>query len=136
MNILRNGLDGMIIPINAAVGGHHENLSIGSLPESNMGTTAMKKDATGEITITLDSFQFQEDRVDFMKIDVEDFECNVLKGGIRLVREYDAPPMLSEIGSVQTENGRGNAGWTWISIDLGIPGYRLSIPPQVCFEHD
>lgn len=44
---------------------------------------------------TLDSFNFPR-KVDFLKIDVEGMELNVLKGGERLLRDSGYPPIMLE----------------------------------------
>jgi FkbM family methyltransferase len=97
-NIALNQAEATIIPINCALSDSIENLSIGKSDLQNSGGTHMKKDEKGGImAITLDSFSFPEQKVDFMKIDVEGFECNVLQGGMRFLGKYHPAFIFIEI---------------------------------------
>jgi FkbM family methyltransferase len=126
-NIVLNMLEEIIIPINRAVSDCTENVSIAGYDLRNIGGTNMKKDTKGEIiAITLDSFNIPEQKVDFVKIDVEGFECNVIRGGMRFIEKYHPTFIFIEIFPVQHQ--------VWIKEILASLGYNLiQILPGVNF---
>jgi FkbM family methyltransferase len=81
-NVEINGLQNHIVTYNVAVSDTYDNLSISRYSPRNIGGTNLQKISHGNIpAISLDSFVPAERRCDFMKIDVEGFERNVLIGG-------------------------------------------------------
>jgi FkbM family methyltransferase len=88
-NIALNGMEKVIIPVNVAIGDVIENLTIQSYSLSNIGGTELRKGQSGTIkAIPLDLFEFPEQRVDLLKIDVERFECEVIKGGVQFLTKF------------------------------------------------
>jgi FkbM family methyltransferase len=99
-NIELNRLENVIVPINAALGDVNENLSIKSYNLDNIGGTVLQKQGGGEVTaIPLDSFRFPEKKVDFVKIDVEDFELHLLKGAFDFLNSFRPDAIFIEIKS-------------------------------------
>lgn len=98
-----NGIDGVDLgAIGKAAGARQERGSLKPQRRKQLGSVAMKTDAQGEIDIApLDDLI--EERVDFIKIDVESMELDVLLGARRIV-ERDRPLILIE---VQDENLSG-----------------------------
>jgi FkbM family methyltransferase len=117
-NIALNMLEEIIIPINRALSDLIENVSIVRYDPRNIGATPMKKDTKGEIiAITLDSFNIPEQKVDLIKIDVEGFECNVIRGGLHFLERYHPTFIFIEIGPA--------AHQVWIKETLASLGYKL-----------
>lgn len=62
----------------------------------NRGATVIGHEDTGDLKlVTLDSLSIEQ-KIDFVKIDVEGFEANVLKGGNKLLKR-DKPPIFIEV---------------------------------------
>jgi FkbM family methyltransferase len=56
---------------------------------NNLGATSIKKDENGEFKIEkLDNVLMNEKNINFIKIDVEGFEIEVLKGASRILQKY------------------------------------------------
>jgi FkbM family methyltransferase len=120
-NIALNMLEEIIIPINRALSDIIENVSIARYDPRNIGGTPMKKDIKGEIiAITLDSVNIPEQKVDFMKIDVEGFECNVIRGGMHFLRKYHPKFIFIEVFPGEHQ--------IWINETLTSLGYNLVEP--------
>jgi FkbM family methyltransferase len=93
-NIQLNHGENVIAAYNVALSDRQENLTIKSFSQQNIGGTSLKKSISGNIqAIDLDHFQFPEKNIDLVKIDVEGFECNVLKGATAFLRNY-APKFI------------------------------------------
>jgi FkbM family methyltransferase len=117
-NIALNLAEKTNIPLNYAISDHLGQVSIGKVDLQNIGATRMKKDDKGAIVaITLDSFHFLEQRVDFVKIDVEGFECNVIRGGIHFLEKYHPAFIFIEIYPIAHRN--------WIRETLSNLGYQF-----------
>lgn len=87
------------------------------------------------LAITLDSYlqQNQVSSVDFMKLDVEGAELEVLKGAVNLLSVYPRPAVMCEVQDIRTEPWNYRA--TEICNFLGVRGYYwFSITPkgQLC----
>jgi len=95
-----NGIDGVDLGvIGKAAGAAHGRVSLKPQRRKQLGSIAMKTDAGGEIDMApLDDLV--EGRVDFIKIDAESMELDVLSGARRIV-DRDRPFILIE---VQDEN--------------------------------
>jgi hypothetical protein len=78
----------------------------------------MKKETKGEImAITLDSFNIPEEKVDLTKIDVEGFECNVIRGGMNFLEKNHPTFIFIEIFPAQHQ--------VWIKENLASVGDNL-----------
>ena len=76
---------------NAAVSGYYE---------TNIGGTSVKKIPSGKLKLDmLDNIKIEEDRVDFIKIDVEGHELCVLKGAMNTLKKY-SPKIFVETGNL------------------------------------
>jgi FkbM family methyltransferase len=118
-NIEINGLQSIVTAINAAVGDVPERLAVDSYLRGNIGGTRLKRDPEGAIpAITLDEFDFKEQRCDLLKIDVEGFECQVVKGAMKFLARFH-PHIFIEV----VEEGQKK----WVAETLAGLGYR-----QVC----
>jgi FkbM family methyltransferase len=118
-NIELNRLQGTIIPVNLALSYQRQQLSLESYNVMNIGGARMQRDGKGAINaIALDSFQFCEGRVDFVKIDVEGFECNVIQGALEFLRKYHPRHIFIEIFP--------RSHRVWINSVLASFGYRLN----------
>jgi FkbM family methyltransferase len=116
-NVALNGLENVIIPINAAVSDQIEKLSLLSYSASNTGGTELRKDQEGTIkAITLDSFEFPEQKVDFVKIDVETFECHVIRGGMNFLAKFHPAYLFIEV--------RQGDHMTWVNDSLATMRYE------------
>ena len=93
-NIKLNELQDTITLYNIGLGARS---SLGSCAYKRPDTsllTAIKEDPSGDLTIeALDNIDLQVDRIDFIKIDVEGHELEVLKGAIKTIEKYK--PILS-----------------------------------------
>jgi FkbM family methyltransferase len=118
-NIALNGLENTIVAVNAAVSNQTENLSIQLYTSRNSGGTELRKDTEGTIkAISLDEFEFPEQRVDYLKIYVEDFECHVIQGGMNFLRKYRPPRIWGEC--------RRPENFIWMNNTLRKFGYRMA----------
>jgi len=95
-----NGIDGVDLGvIGKAAGAVHGRVSLKPQRRIHLGSVAMETDAGGKIEmVPLDDLI--EERVDFIKIDVESMELDVLSGARGIV-DRDRPLILIE---VQDEN--------------------------------
>ncbi|TDK36609.1 FkbM family methyltransferase [Rhizobium deserti] len=77
---------------------------------NNVGAAYVSKSAGAGISISLrrlDSFTFER-RINFMKIDVEGYECQVLEGGSKLLGEH-RPLVLAELFPCGLRNTGGRS---------------------------
>ncbi|MCK5811737.1 MAG: FkbM family methyltransferase [Clostridiales bacterium] len=75
-----------------AVGDKKGKGNLIELPNKNLSDTMVEYDSKGEISfISLDEFVKNEklEKIDLVKIDVEGFEENVIKGMLELAKKYD-----------------------------------------------
>lgn len=80
-NIELNALQDCIKPHNAALGLTNGRASIKNRPTDNLGGTSIQSDENGDLVLKrLDDFDFTG--IDFVKMDVEGFEADVLRGGV------------------------------------------------------
>ena len=80
---------------NMALGEKEEDATVKKLEDDNIGNNVVTKDDGQRIKIkTLDSFNFSN--VTLMKIDVQGYEFNVLKGAIETIKKYK-PGLFIEI---------------------------------------
>lgn len=94
-NIELNQLDNVCTPYNHALGSNAGNAKIAAYNRANCGGTSLTMDEDGDIGVrTLDEMKLPS--IDFIKIDVEGFELEVLKGGEKLLRE-GSPTLYMEI---------------------------------------
>ena len=88
-NIELNKLQDIVIPYNIGLGAKS---SLGSAlyeRKSNTMLTTIQEDSTGDLTIeALDNIDLQVDKIDFIKIDTEGYELEVLKGAIQTLKKY------------------------------------------------
>jgi FkbM family methyltransferase len=117
-NIELNCLQNRIIPLRIALSDRRENLSIVHYSLENIGGTGLQKDALGGIPATaLDSFEFPEGRVDFVKIDVEGFEVNIIRGGLLFLQKTKPKYIFIEIFP--------KASREWMAKTLSELGYSI-----------
>ena len=97
-NIELNSLQSIIKPHNIALGECDGKASIKERPAGNLGGTSLKADTSGEIIVkSLDDIQAEfDEKIDFVKIDVEGFESQVLLGA-KAFLAYHKPTIMIEI---------------------------------------
>lgn len=95
-NIQLNGLTKKTEVVHAALGSETSRGSIKSYNPENLGGTKIQEDEDGSIRIiSLDSMKIEK-KIGLIKIDVEGFECEVLKGGEKTIKR-DLPVICIEI---------------------------------------
>ena len=103
-NIELNKLQDVIIPYNVGLGAKS---SIGSTlyeRASNKMLTTIQENTNGNLTIeALDNIDLQVDKIDFIKIDTEGYELEVLRGAIQTIKKYTPATIAIEI---HTDNAR------------------------------
>ena len=88
-NIELNNLSDIIKPYEVALGEDDSFGEIEKIQYFNMGSTSVKKSEKGDFRIVaLDNIKIEEDRIDFVKIDVEGFEPFMLKGAVKTFEKY------------------------------------------------
>jgi FkbM family methyltransferase len=97
-NVQLNGLEKNVVILQLAVGDSNRSLTIATRPEDNIGGTELRRAENGRIqSITLDSFVVPEGKVDFLKIDVEKFECKVLSAAGEFLARYRPKAIFVEV---------------------------------------
>ena len=99
-NIEINNLKEKTVLNNVAVGAESGLSTIAFYDEKNIGSTQIALEENGKIpVVSIDTMQI-DDPIKLIKVDVEGFEVNVLKGCIKTIEKY-RPYILIEI---QSEN--------------------------------
>lgn len=118
-NISLNGLQDRAEAINCALGAEEGKANISSYFDSNIGATQLSNAGNGMIkTRRLDDFQFDGD-VRLIKIDVEGWELEVIKGGKETIRKYK-PYVFMEVfeGHLETACGlMAELGYQFVKFD-------------------
>jgi FkbM family methyltransferase len=97
-NIQLNHVEDIVIARNIALSDCRESLTIKSFSPENIGGTSLQKSASGNLrAIDLDHFKFPENNVDLIKIDVEGFECNVLRGAMNFLKNFSPKFIFIEV---------------------------------------
>ena len=101
---------------NYVLGAHEGYAEVASYQEENIGGTSFSETSESKIKmIKIDDFNIKE-KVDFIKMDVEGFEKNVLKGMEQLLKK-DRPILMIEIF---------NENYAEVSALLNSYGYYLA----------
>ena len=102
-NVALNHLEGKVRLQNRALGAETGRMAIARTHPANSGGVAFRADPSGPYdATTLDACAF--DRVDFMKMDVEGAQLDVLQGGQETLRR-DKPVIWVEMNSKQGQDG-------------------------------
>ncbi len=97
-NIRINCLDHMVVAMNVALGAKDSKVDV-IVDAKDAGSNHVEENMDGDIVMkTLDSLSIH-DRIDFIKIDVEGYEYEVLKGAERSIAK-DKPHIFIEIFDV------------------------------------
>ena len=95
-NISINNLQNKVKLFNAGVGESHGTAQIASYNQENTGMSQLKISNDGNIPIiAIDDIKFDYN-ISFVKIDVEGFELNVIKGMLGTIKKYK-PTLFIEI---------------------------------------
>lgn len=87
-NIEINNLKEKTVLMNVAIGAHNSRGAISFFDKNNIGSTAIEEDASGDIKIvSIDELKIQ-DRIALIKIDVEGFELEVIKGSVATIKKF------------------------------------------------
>jgi FkbM family methyltransferase len=133
-NIEANGLAGRCEARNVAVGSLHGRARASQPSERNSGMATVEADAAGAVeVVTLDEEVEGEPRIDLIKIDVEGWELDVLRGAARTLARH-RPLLYVEImqaGFDEVQAHLRDAGYLcWKRFNatptfLFLPGERL-----------
>ena len=93
-------------PYNVGLGSKREEVQLAYNDPTNTGTTSVSDHGETIRIVTLDDFNFEN--VDYMKIDVEGYELEVLKGGAEFFTK-NKPVINIEINSNSNRFGYGKA---------------------------
>lgn len=96
-NIEINGLNDVILPLNIGLSDTDGNADFLSYSLESVGSTSLVQSGDGEMAVRrLDSLPFLDelDKVDFVKIDVEGFEHQVLQGGKTFFHKFRPAVMI------------------------------------------
>lgn len=95
-NIEINGFENIIHAFNIGLSDKDGKASISATVPNISALTQIKEDANGDIELkSLDTFDFKNEKIDFIKIDTERHEFLILKGGKDLIQKY-RPRLLVE----------------------------------------
>ncbi|MGH1351910.1 MAG: FkbM family methyltransferase [Methyloligellaceae bacterium] len=115
-NIDHNHISHVVSCHNIGIGKTPSKASVDKTNRTNIGATSLKADQNGNITInSIDSFLGENSDVDFIKIDVEGFELDVLMGSMQTLRRCK-PIIFIETFEDNKEE---------VCAILGSAGYRL-----------
>lgn len=109
-----------VIPLRYGLGSKRATASI--CKNENVGASFLHGDSGGIIINTLDSFNFSG--VDFIKIDVEGYETQVILGALKTIEE-SRPAMLVEVNSGALL--RAGSSSLQLSSLIGRLGYVMTI---------
>lgn len=137
--IVRNGTKGLsnVQLFQMAVGNHVDNVSlIYTYEKSGRISDPLRRigEGYGDVKMTsLDAIvkDLALPRVDFIKIDVENYELNVLKGSLDILKQYH-PIILIEVDN--TWLARYNCSYEDILSFLGSLGYEQVVLDQCSFR--
>ena len=102
-NIELNELQNRTTLFHFGLGANNTNASISSMSFTNMGATSIQEDINGKFVIKkLDNIKLNH-KIDFVKIDVEGFELEVIKGAKEFLKK-DKPMIWVELWD-ETGNG-------------------------------
>ena len=91
-NIKINNLDKIVTAYNVGLGRDCEDGEIDFIASDNIGGTSIKVSNTQNkfaiSIVSLDKFKLNVNKIDFIKIDVEGFEIEVLKGMINTIKKH------------------------------------------------
>ncbi|MBK9282900.1 MAG: FkbM family methyltransferase [Sphingobacteriaceae bacterium] len=94
-----------VIPINSGLSSEKTNLKLNIFEEKNRGMNRVSTDDNSNYSIisvnTLDNFsqEFKWEKIDVIKIDVEGYEYNVLKGSAKILKEI-RPLLFIEVDDI------------------------------------
>ena len=102
-NVALNHLEDKVWLQNRALGAEVGKMAIARTQPANSGGVAFRADPSGAYDVTtVDACNF--DRIDFLKIDVEGAQLDVLRGGQETLRR-DKPDIWVEMNSMQGQDG-------------------------------
>jgi len=85
-NVRENGVGAVCKLRNAAIGSETGRVAVQSASENNTGMARVRPDAAGDVPLVrLDEELTDEPRIDIIKIDVEGWELEVLRGAPRVI---------------------------------------------------
>ena len=87
-NIEINNLSGKVKLYNIGLNDCSANATCSTYRRQNIGDTHLKVGEGNIILKSLDSIDLNEERIDFLKIDVEDMEIPMLKGSVNTLKKY------------------------------------------------
>lgn len=96
-NVEINQVNNKVKIFNVGLSDQKINGSISHYDPTNIGGTAIKQDLNGNLALDkLDNIKIEEDTIDFVKIDVEGHEFQVLQGAEKTLKKYK-PTIFIEI---------------------------------------
>ena len=88
-NIEINDLEEKVVLFNIGLSDEETSAKISHFNKTNIGGTSIEKTADGSLVVNkLDNIKINEDRIDFVKIDVEGHEIKVLNGAKETFLKY------------------------------------------------
>jgi FkbM family methyltransferase len=90
-----------IVKFNAALSNSHQMLELNRHDLENAGMHRMSMKAGHTPTLMIDDFDFSD--CDLIQLDVEGFEFNALRGGMKTIEKFK-PVIAAELGSKQIED--------------------------------
>lgn len=141
-NLVLNDVASQVQAFNVAVGAS-ESTGVMHVHQTNLGASKLVEEEGGGVRIsTLDSILPSESNIALIKIDVEGFECEVLRGAVDTIRrckpvlvvESQSPVAFIELGAVLQSYGytpigqKGNTATIFFIHKEHMPLYRDMIP--------
>lgn len=125
-NIALNNLEDIIIPYSFGLSDKFENAEISFYDRGNIGATAFIPSERGPFQMrSLDSIEIPE-KIDLIKVDVEEAEVEVLYGAIETIKrdkpvvvvetfnkKFDVDRVLKEVGYIQVDTIRENEDFVY-----------------------